>query len=610
MEFSTTFRASGGSFPSPNGSLIASIVSSKLVLRSAATLQTKRVINLNPDFASRIAFMRWSPRMKNESYCSPAWHGLPIIGKRRSGIDKSEEEGGAPLRILLADEETVQVFDVEDEKWMATINQGFGGIRNVEFGRNADEVIVFSDFQLKVTVWNLISSRLIEIPHPKFSTKGFGYRPCTSHFALLTRSATHDAIIVHQHTTYRVASSFTLPTIDAQGLKWSPCGRWIAVWDSAASGYKVLVYTADGHLYRTYEKPCEGLGVKSVEWSPAGDFLTIGSYDGRLAFLSNYTFSPVIEMNHTRTIRLPGVTVWSECMSSPQDRYYAQVQQPTSLPTISPSPSDLQPKIGISTIAFNNPDGTLIATRNDSMPTTIWIWSLKLLRPYAVLVQLNPIKSITWHPTIHDLLMIQCTPDNPRDSDATGAIYLWSSSWRQPRAISVPLEHLTGSMWARWVYTSAPTASTTTASTASTSPHPSGPGALDRRSRSPEKAERKPMLMCGDREGFIVGYVEEEPVPEDDENGMENGYGLPLSEKRAWDPVDWDCFSPTHHLPRRSLSSASQTNLNLGSNGSVRRKGGPGSVPGDASTSPTSGKECEDVFEYRLRSRAGVTAKS
>lgn len=65
------------------------------------------------------------------------------------------------------------------------------------------------------------------------------------------------------------------------------------MWDSAVSGYKVLVYTADGHLYKSYEKPCEGLGVKSVEWSPGGDFLTIGSYDGRLAFLSNYTFSPV-----------------------------------------------------------------------------------------------------------------------------------------------------------------------------------------------------------------------------------------------------------------------------------------------------------------------------
>jgi WD40 repeat protein len=202
---------------------------------------------------------------------------------------------------------------VKDEKWTATISQGFGGIQNVEFGRNADEVIVFSEFQvgpsasgtslglcsdqvnlqLKVTVWNLITSKHIEIPHPKFSNKGFGYRPYTSHFAILTRNGTHDVVSIHQNTTYRISSQFTLPTVDAQGLKWSPCGRWLAVWDSPAVGYRVLVYTADGHLYRTHEKPCEGLGVKTVEWSPSGDFLTIGSYDGKMCFLSNYTFSPV-----------------------------------------------------------------------------------------------------------------------------------------------------------------------------------------------------------------------------------------------------------------------------------------------------------------------------
>ena len=144
-----------------------------------------------------------------------------------------------------------------------------------------------------MTVWNLITSKHVEIAHPKFSTKGFGFRPFTSHFAVLTRSATHDVVSIHQHTSYKVASSFTLPTLDAQDLKWSPCGRWLAVWDSAAVGYRVLVYTADGHLYRTHEKPCEGLGVKTVDWSPSGDFLTIGSYDGKMCFLSNYTFSPV-----------------------------------------------------------------------------------------------------------------------------------------------------------------------------------------------------------------------------------------------------------------------------------------------------------------------------
>lgn len=137
--------AANGSVPSPNGTLIASIVPPKLVVRSASTLHVQRVINLNPRFAANVKFMKWSPVPSND-VISAAWNGFWC--KRRSGIDNSEEEGTITQRVLLADSDIIQVFDVKDEKWTATISQGFGGIKNVEFGRNADEVVVFSEFQV------------------------------------------------------------------------------------------------------------------------------------------------------------------------------------------------------------------------------------------------------------------------------------------------------------------------------------------------------------------------------------------------------------------------------------------------------------------------------
>lgn len=323
-------------------------------------------------------------------------------------------------------------------------------------------------------------------------------------------------------------------------------------------------------------------------------------------------------MNHTRTIRLPGVTVWSECIKSLKERYYAQVQQPTTLPTVTSSPNDSQPKIGISTIAFNNPDGNLIATRNDSMPTTVWIWSLKLLRPYAVLVQLNPIKSISWHPTIPDLLMIQCTPDSSTGEPSTmsqGVVYLWSAAWSQPRAVTVPMDRPLGSTWARWILTAPPTGNTaTTSSTASTSPQPWGHSGIDRRSRSPEKdADKKPMLMFGDKDGYTVGWVDDEPVLEGEEeeeegsggSSVDDRYGFPLAGKRSWDPVDCEYYSPKNVLPRRALSSASQVTKsyiqqeNRGNNS----RGGLGNVSGESPNNRTqsNGKEGDDSFEYKPR---------
>jgi hypothetical protein len=89
--------------------------------------------------------MKWSPVPQSDN-TSIEWNGF--MCKRRSGIYNSAKEGDIVQRVLLADDETILVFDANDEKWTATISQGFGGIRNVEFGRNADEVVVFSDFQV------------------------------------------------------------------------------------------------------------------------------------------------------------------------------------------------------------------------------------------------------------------------------------------------------------------------------------------------------------------------------------------------------------------------------------------------------------------------------
>lgn len=310
-------------------------------------------------------------------------------------------------------------------------------------------------------------------------------------------------------------------------------------------------------------------------------------------------------MNHTRTIKLPGVTVWSECTNPPHDRYYAQAQQPTTLPIISSGPSDTQSKFGISTIAFNNPDGTLIATRNDCMPTTVWIWSLKLLRPYAVLVQLNPIRSISWHPTIPDLLMIQCAPSSdgsPAElSKQQGVIYLWSAAWAQPRAVTVPMERLSGNTWARWILTAPPSNIASTPFSASVASP--GPFVVGKPSRSPNKMEdRKPMVMFGDKDSFVVGYVQNEPESEGAE-GSVGAIGLEYQQKRPWDPVDWEYFAQTDKSPKRSLSSASQvpSHSNPGSSKSLR--GGLGSVINSSSgpngLSSPGAKDGDDGFDCR-----------
>ncbi|KAI9878829.1 MAG: hypothetical protein M1830_010398 [Pleopsidium flavum] len=452
------------------GSFIATLHLSRLIIRLTNSLSIFRTVDVQPDFASSVSFIRWSPgrRQADDVECDS-----PLRNRQYTSDHREVARAESPLRILLADEHTIRVWDIHDSEWSATIDNAGGSIgkpANIEFGQDDNEVLTFYDFGINVKIWSLSNSRRVEIRDPKFTTKGHGYRPKTGHFALLARPAAHDIITLHAPRSYKLIESFMVATVDAQGLKWSPDGRWLAIWDSASSGYKVLIYTPDGHLYRTYtgdkENGVNGLGVKSIEWSPHGKYLAIGGYDNRITLLSTTTFSPVIFLDHTSTIKIPSVSVWQEQVSASKQRSYVVATQPMCPPTITSLPTDINQKTGISILAFNT-NGTLVATRNDSMPTTVWIWSLKLLAPYAILVQHSAVRSIQWHASCSDLLMLHCVNEDP-------LVYLWSSNWDQPRIVAIPLEKLAGRQDVRWIYTT---------------------------------SDQRPTMMFGDAQNYVVGSV-------------------------------------------------------------------------------------------------------
>ena len=124
--------------------------------------------------------------------------------------------------------------------------------------------------------------------------------------AILTRLAAQDNLMLLSPGNHELITSLELPTVDAKEVSWSLDGCWLAIRDAASSGHKVLVYTADGHLFKTYNGAGYaeniGLGVKRLAWSPSNGILALGDYSDNVIILSKNTVCNLDSGGHNCTL--------------------------------------------------------------------------------------------------------------------------------------------------------------------------------------------------------------------------------------------------------------------------------------------------------------------
>ena len=221
------------------------------------------------------------------------------------------DKGAACLRILLADDARIVVYDLGHTQPYAEISgasRDLGDMAYIDFGHTMDEVMAFSDFGLKLQIWSLSTRRSVEIKGPKTVSANYSYRPGTGHMAILTRPAAHDMLLILAPHTYEVLSSIELETVDARGVKYSPDGRWLAIWDAASAGCRLLIYTSDGHLFKMHSQPDEPVhfGIKCVSWSHDNRILALGAYDETVAIFKREKVCRFFDL-HSSGTHLPAV---------------------------------------------------------------------------------------------------------------------------------------------------------------------------------------------------------------------------------------------------------------------------------------------------------------
>ncbi|KAJ5241524.1 uncharacterized protein N7469_003115 [Penicillium citrinum] len=344
-------------------------------------------------------------------------------------------------RLLSSNNSRISVWQLDQLHLFAEIENLEPGTVNIEFGADETEILVFHAWNTKMIIHSLETGRSSMIKSPKSAHHlGFGYRPQTNHFAILLKPETSDLLTIHEPHSYETIKKVTLSTNDAQGLKWSPDGRWIAVWDAASSGTKVLIFTADGQLFRTYDCPSEvddsfDLGVKYIEWSPVrkdgiSHTLAIGKVNGNIDLLRTRTFTCSTTLSHVFPHDQASPKIWRERSTSALgDAEYAET---TSSSAFNMSPESSGPPRGVQIMAFS-PDGAMLATVDTMRPNVVWVWSQDdTPRLVSALVHEQPVRQVAWNPSTPQMLINTITNNLPT--------IRWWSPHDQPVITRVPTQ--------------------------------------------------------------------------------------------------------------------------------------------------------------------------
>mmetsp|Transcript_17342 Transcript_17342/g.33382 ORF Transcript_17342/g.33382 Transcript_17342/m.33382 type:complete len:435 (-) Transcript_17342:1765-3069(-) len=388
LDFSEVYRCSGPKpVFSPNGRFLASAVEFRLVVRDVDTLH---VVHL---FAC-----------------------LDTVEDIQWASDSNYVLCGLYKRAM------VQAWCMDQPDWTCKIDEGPAGISHARWTPDGRQIITVADFNIRLTVWSLVNKSSTYLKAPKFPSKGLTFSPDGGFMALAERRECKDFVSVFSTAAWKVAAHFPVATEDLADISWSPDGGNLAVWDTILE-YRLLIYTPDGRLVMRYQAYENALGLKNLAWSPSGQLLAVGSYDQMARVFNHITWKPFAEFSHPANLSAPkNVVVYMEAIekkppisNEPARSRYTVCGLPQTIPNHKPPNDKPNPKLGIGTVAWSG-DNRYLVTRNDNMPTTVWIWDMSRLELATVLIQIDPVKSIDWDP-VHCRLAL-CT-GGPK-------IFLWA----------------------------------------------------------------------------------------------------------------------------------------------------------------------------------------
>ncbi|KAJ1679858.1 hypothetical protein EV182_001185 [Spiromyces aspiralis] len=168
MEYSDLYKQTGMHCRfSPDGRYLSLAFQHRLVIRNAETIAVVEAFHTPYKAAPYINDVQWAPT------------------------------SDLVLTLCLA-ENKVNVWSVEDKEWRFELQDEIAGIKAVRWAPDGRHLLVWSDFELRLTIWSLVSDQKVYIQYPRLTGKGVDFHPDGKLMAVAQRKDYRDYIGIYE----------------------------------------------------------------------------------------------------------------------------------------------------------------------------------------------------------------------------------------------------------------------------------------------------------------------------------------------------------------------------------------------------------------------------
>ena len=197
------------------------------------------------------------------------------------------------VAIFMNKKAAIYIYKVGDGALMATIEDGQSGISSFYWAKDSVQLLVFSEFMYKVSIYNLAEKNMTYIKGPKLSSsKGSAFTNDGKFMALIEKHDCKDYLSVYYTIGWNMVNSFQLDLFDAVEVRWAPNNSYLVVWDNCINYRLQVLCHAKGQVLK-YEPYNFALGIKTVQFSSGSLFLAIGSYDEKIRLLNAISWQEI-----------------------------------------------------------------------------------------------------------------------------------------------------------------------------------------------------------------------------------------------------------------------------------------------------------------------------